>query len=135
MHKQGTVCKYTSKKNTLACFEFFVLAFCVFAFLHFAFDQVFCLITLIKCLKCHKSLPTPTECKSSTNLPTNGLTGVLLFIHSQKRMEKIHLPVDGFYPSTRKRSEKGFKKSIYKKMDFIYLPVDGFYPSTTKVLS
>ena len=50
-------------------------------------------------------------------------------------MEKIHLPVDGFYPSTRKRSEKGLKKSISKKMDFIYLPVDGFYPSTTKVLS
>ena len=38
----------------------------------------------------------------------------LLFIQRSKRMEKIHLPVDGFFPSTSRRSEKGWILSIYR---------------------
>ena len=54
-----------------------------------------------------------------------------LFSHTKKKgWKKIHLQVDGFYPSTRKRSEK-----VLKKSDFYYLPIHGFYPCTTQVLS
>ena len=73
--------------------------------------------------------------KIQAKLLPKSLPWTLLFIQSKKMMEKIHLPVDGFHPSTRIRGEKGLKKSIYKYMNFIYLPVDGFYPFTTKFLS